>query len=78
MDLPLVDGVLLVDLWPELDLPDPVRSAWQSLIDAALQGQTDDPIRVSFDDTQKQRAEEQQERIAAIREEARRRREERG
>jgi hypothetical protein len=47
-----VDGALLVDLWPELDLPDPVRSAWQPLIDAALQGPTENPMRVSFNDIQ--------------------------
>jgi len=27
-----VDGALLVDLWPDLILPAPVRSAWQPLI----------------------------------------------
>jgi len=29
---------LLVDLWPELDLPEPVRAAWQPLIDHARNG----------------------------------------
>lgn len=30
-----IDGALLVEAWPHLDLPDAVRSAWQPLIDAA-------------------------------------------
>jgi len=30
-----VDGVLLIQAWPRLNLPDPVRAAWQPLIDAA-------------------------------------------
>ena len=30
----VVDGVLLVDLWPELVLPRAVRRAWAGLIDA--------------------------------------------
>ena len=30
-----VDGVLLIQAWPRLSLPDPVRAAWQPLIDAA-------------------------------------------
>ena len=29
----LVDGVLLVDLWPELVLPQAVRRAWAALIE---------------------------------------------
>ncbi|HEY6276274.1 MAG TPA: helix-turn-helix transcriptional regulator [Streptosporangiaceae bacterium] len=29
-----IDGALLVDLWPDLVLPAPVRRAWQPLIDA--------------------------------------------
>jgi hypothetical protein len=69
-----VDGALLVDLWPELDLPDPVRSAWQPLIDAALQGPTEDPMRVSFEDIQEARKTERTERIAARRARAARRR----
>jgi hypothetical protein len=28
-----VDGALLVDLWPDLILPVPLRRAWQPLID---------------------------------------------
>ena len=31
-----VDGALLVDLWPELILPAPLRRAWQPLIDTVL------------------------------------------
>ena len=27
-----IDGALLVDIWKELDLPDPIRRAWQPLI----------------------------------------------
>jgi len=34
--LALIDGVLLVDAWPELVLPREVRRVWQSLIDAAM------------------------------------------
>ena len=30
-----VDGALLVDLWPDLILPAPLRRAWQPLIDTA-------------------------------------------
>lgn len=30
-----VDGALLVEAWPSLDLPDVIRAAWQPLIDAA-------------------------------------------
>jgi hypothetical protein len=33
----IVDGILLLDLWAELVLPKQVRSAWQPMIDAALQ-----------------------------------------
>ncbi len=62
-----VDGALLVDLWSELDLPDPVRDAWQPLIDAARNGPIEDPIKVSFDDIQKSKREELKERIAARR-----------
>ena len=31
-----VDGVLIVDLWPDLTLRGPVRAAWAPLIDHAL------------------------------------------
>lgn len=34
--LDYVDGALLVDIWKELDLPDPIRRAWQPLILKAL------------------------------------------
>lgn len=68
-----VDGALLVDLWSELDLPDPVRDAWRPLIDAARNGPTEDPIEVSFDDIRKSKREELRERIAARRAEAARR-----
>ena len=34
--LAFIDGVLLVDAWPELVLPREVRRAWQSLIDTAM------------------------------------------
>jgi len=36
--VPWVDGALLVDLWPELDLPDLLKKAWQPLIDHARNG----------------------------------------
>ena len=65
-----VDGALLVDLWSELDLPEPVRAAWQPLIDHACDGPTEDPIKVSFDDIQKSEREERRERIAERRAEA--------
>lgn len=32
-----VDGLLLVDLWPELVVPRAVRSAWQPVVDAAIE-----------------------------------------
>lgn len=34
--LDYIDGVLLVDIWKELDLPDPIRRAWQPLIRKTL------------------------------------------
>ena len=68
-----VDGPLLVDLWPELDLPEAVRAAWQPLIDHSRDGPVEDPIKVSFDDIQKSKREEQRERIAQRRAEAARR-----
>ena len=36
-----VDGVLLVDLWPDLILPRSVRAAWSRLVDEVLAGQDD-------------------------------------
>jgi hypothetical protein len=29
-----VDGALLIDLWDELDLPEPIRGSWDPLIEA--------------------------------------------
>jgi len=34
--LDYIDGVLLVDIWKELELPDPIRRAWQPTIRRAL------------------------------------------
>ena len=34
--LDYIDGALLVDIWEELDLPDPIRRAWQPLIRKTL------------------------------------------
>jgi transcriptional regulator with XRE-family HTH domain len=34
--LDYIDGALLVDIWMELDLPDPIRRAWQPLIRKTL------------------------------------------
>jgi transcriptional regulator with XRE-family HTH domain len=34
--LEYVDGVLLVEIWKELDLPDPIRRAWTPLIRGTL------------------------------------------
>ena len=44
-----VDGLLLVQAWPEMTLPLPVRRAWQPLIDGATkhEGPPLDPGRVS-------------------------------
>lgn len=32
---PTVDGALLVEAWPDMDIPDKLRAAWQPAIDAA-------------------------------------------
>lgn len=32
-----LDGALLVDLWPELEVPEPMRTHWSAVIDATLQ-----------------------------------------
>lgn len=32
-----LDGALLIDLWDELDVPEPVRGLWQSVVDATRQ-----------------------------------------
>jgi hypothetical protein len=34
--LGIVDGALLVDLWPDLVLPREVRDAWQPIIDEVI------------------------------------------
>lgn len=34
--LDYIDGVLLVDIWKELELPDPIRRAWQPLVRKTL------------------------------------------
>lgn len=68
-----VDGALLVDLWDELDLPDPLRAAWQPLIDDARNGPIENPIYVGFDHHQQVKDEELAERIAARRAAAARR-----
>ena len=39
MLLDSVDGVLLIQAWPHMHLPDVVREAWQPLIDAATASQ---------------------------------------
>lgn len=62
-----VDGALLVDLWDELDLPDPLHAAWQPLIDDARDGPVENPIYVGFDHIQKGKKDELAERIAALR-----------
>ncbi|WP_017936136.1 helix-turn-helix domain-containing protein [Nocardioides sp. Iso805N] len=41
-----VDGPLLVDLWDELDLPEPVRKAWRWAIVIAKQPTNPDPLRL--------------------------------
>lgn len=38
-----VDGVLLIQAWPHMNLPDVVRAAWQPLIDAATAPQDGPP-----------------------------------
>lgn len=38
-----VDGVLLIQAWPHMHLPDVVREAWQPLIDAATASQDTPP-----------------------------------
>ncbi len=44
MLLESVDGALLVEAWPHMDLPDPVREGWQPLIDET-KGVRDHPPR---------------------------------
>lgn len=38
-----VDGVLLLQAWPRLDIPEVVRAAWQPVIDAATASQDTQP-----------------------------------
>lgn len=57
-----VDGALLVDLWDELDLHDPVRRAWQPLITAARHGPYEHPFDVSLDKMREDRRAEIQAR----------------
>ena len=38
-----VDGVLLIQAWPRMNLPEAVRAAWQPLIDAATASQDGPP-----------------------------------
>ena len=62
-----VDGALLVDLWPELDLPDLLKKAWQPLIDHARNGLIEDPIRISYEHIKKLDREERKDRVEALR-----------
>ncbi len=32
-----LDTALLIDLWPEMDVPEPMRTHWSVVIDATLQ-----------------------------------------
>jgi transcriptional regulator with XRE-family HTH domain len=43
MILDSVDGLLLMQAWPHMDLPDVVREAWQPAIDAATAAQDKPP-----------------------------------
>lgn len=43
MLLESVDGVLLIQAWPHLDLPEVVRGAWQSVVDAATASHDEPP-----------------------------------
>lgn len=43
-----IDGGLLIDLWDELDLPDPVREAWEPAIRLATQPLDVDGLRFFF------------------------------
>jgi transcriptional regulator with XRE-family HTH domain len=43
MILDSVDGVLLIQAWPQMSLPEVVRAAWQPLIDAATASQDGPP-----------------------------------
>jgi transcriptional regulator with XRE-family HTH domain len=43
MLLESVDGVLLIQAWPHLDLPEVVRGAWQPVVDAATASHDEPP-----------------------------------
>lgn len=43
MLLDSVDGVLLIQAWPHMNLPEVIRAAWQQLIDAATASQDGPP-----------------------------------
>jgi len=43
MLLDSVDGLLLIQAWPHMNLPDVVREAWQPVIDAAIASQDKPP-----------------------------------
>jgi len=43
MLLDSVDGLLLIQAWPHMNLPDVVREAWQPVIDAATASQDEPP-----------------------------------
>jgi len=43
MLLDSVDGLLLIQAWPHMNLPDVVREAWQAVIDAAIASQDKPP-----------------------------------
>jgi transcriptional regulator with XRE-family HTH domain len=43
MLLDSVDGVLLIQAWPHMDLPEVIRAAWQPVIDAATASQDKPP-----------------------------------
>ena len=32
-----LDGALLIDLWPEMDVPEPMRTHWAAVIDSTMQ-----------------------------------------
>lgn len=42
--LDFIDGVLLVEIWKDLDLPGPIRRAWQPLIHKALAASRRRPV----------------------------------
>lgn len=50
MMLRWLDGALLVELWHLLELPKPIRKAWQSRIDAANEGASRDAVRAMLSD----------------------------